>query len=819
MFKNYFKTAWRNLVKNKAYAVINVLGLTLGVSACLVIYLITSFELSYDTFHADKERIYRAVSVMQKQDGDKEYAARVPNPVAATIRKEFTGVEAVAEFHNFYTKVAIPNSNGEPKKFDAPKFDAGPSEVIVTDPDYFTIFQYEWLAGNVTSFHEPFHVVLTESKAQQYFGSIPVTDMIGKEVIYSDSLRFTVSGIVKDYGKNSDFIFKDFISFASVKNSFLKEQFNLDNWHNWSPLSQTFVKLAKGNTAAQFEKQMTLLVKREMNEGPDIKVGITLQPLSDIHFNALYSDMYGRRAHLPTLYGLISIAIFLLLIAAINFINLSTAQSLHRAKEIGIRKVLGGRRTSIMLQFLTEAFILTLPAVIISLLIMPVLLSAFHSFVPDGVGLHFNAATLLFILIVIVVTGLLAGLYPAKVLSSYLPAISLKGAAMHTGSPKNYLRKSLIILQFTISLVLIIGSLVIGKQINYVLSIDMGFTKDAIITINTDYHNSPDKKEVLASEIRRLTGVQSVSTAIGTPIEKRHSQTWIKCSAISDEEVGSEYQTCDENYLSLYQFKLLTGKNLSASDTMKEFLINETCVKKLGFKKPEDAIGKIAEIGYSDASFPKRGPITGVIADFHSQSLHEPIAPTFITQSNNFSRVVTVKLATQGKEISYFKQTITKIEKLWKNVYPNEKFEYAFFDDTIAKFYDKEQKAEQIINAAMAIAIFISCMGLFGLAAFTSQQRKKEIGIRKVLGASVATIVSLLSKDFLKPVIIAIIIASPIAYYFTYQWLQDFAYRINISWWLFAVAGLSAIMIALLTVSFQAIKAAIANPMKSLRSE
>ncbi len=442
-----------------------------------------------------------------------------------------------------------------------------------------------------------------------------------------------------------------------------------------------------------------------MDAGPGFSINITLQPLSEIHFNTAYEDAYGRRAHLPTLYGLMGIAIFILLIAAINFINLSTAQSLHRAKEIGIRKVLGSRRSGLVLQFLSETFILTLFAVIVSVLITPTLLSVFHSFVPDGVSLRFNTATLLFLAAVTIATALLAGFYPSKVLSSYLPVISLKGTGIHRGSSKNYLRKSLIVFQFTISLVLIIGSLVIGKQINYVLNTDMGFSKDAIITIPTDWGYSKDKKEVFAGGIRKLRDVQAVSTAIGTPIEKRHSQTWIKCSAVSDKQIGSEYQTCDENFLSLYNMKLITGRNLSASDTMKEFLINETCAEKIGFKKPEDAIGKTVEIGYTDATSPKQGLIVGVIADFHSQSLHEPIAPTFITQSNNFSRIVAVKLATKGKQVSNFNQTISAIEKIWKEIYPAEKFEYTFFDDTIAKFYDKEQKTQQVINAAMTIAI------------------------------------------------------------------------------------------------------------------
>lgn len=819
MIKNYLKIAWRNLIKNRAFTAINIFGLTLGITACLIIYLITNFELSYDTFHTDKERIYRAVTTFQKSSGDKNYNSAVPGPMAATIRSEFTGVEKVAQFNNYYAKVTIPGDRNEPKKFDVANEGEEPSEIIITDPEYFDIFKYQWLAGNAASMKVPLHVVLTESKANKYFGSLPLNKIIGREIIYNDSLRLSVSGIVKDYPENSAFTFKDFISSATIKYTFLKEQFNLANWKGWSGYSQTFIKISKGTNPLQFEKQAVVLIKKNMEIGHGMKVSIGLQPLSDIHFNTSFEAAYGRQVHLPTLYGLMGVALFILLIASINFINLSTAQSLQRAKEIGIRKVLGSNRAALALQFLSETFILTLFAVILSIFITPPLISAFHAFIPNGVALNFSPQTLIFILLVTIITSLLAGSYPAKVLSSYLPVVILKGAGLQKSTGKNYLRKGLIVFQFTISLVFIICTLVIGNQIHYVLNADMGFAKDAIINIPTSGDYPMDKKDILAQQIKGVQGVQMVSIDMGTPAEKDHWGTILKCRAVSDDEVQSQFQTGDENYIQLYQLKLVAGRNLLPSDTMKEFLVNETCAKKLGFKKPGDAIGKLLEAGMSDGADGKQLPIVGVLADFHSQSLHDPISPTFMSTSKEFSRIVSVKLSTEGKQISNFRQTMAKIEKLWKDIYPNEKFEYKFFDKTIAKFYDKEQKTAQLMNTAMAIAIFISCMGLFGLATFAAQQRIKEIGIRKVLGASITGIVSMLSKDFLKLVLIAIVIASPIAYFFMHQWLQDFAYRINISWWVFVLSGLAAVSIALITVSFQAIKAAIANPVKSLRTE
>jgi putative ABC transport system permease protein len=821
MIKNYFKTAWRNIVKNRTTTVINILGLTLGITACLIIYLDTSFELSYDNFHRDKERIYRVVTSAQSTSGEIDYKPTVPDPVAGAIRTDFTGIEKVAQFHGYYAKVTITTGSNETKTFDAAnEREEETSDIIISDPEYFDIFKYQWIAGDAASMKDAFHVVLTESKAKKYFSSLSPDEIIGKKIIYNDSLPLFVSGIVKNYPKNSDLIFNDFISSATIQRTFLKDKFDFTKWQRWNKISQTFVKTAKGTTPLQFQTQTLDLVKKNMDIGDDTKISISLQPLSDIHFNTNYEAAYGREVHLTTLYGLMVIAIFILLIAAVNFINLSTAQSLQRAKEIGVRKVLGSSRKNLILQLLCETFILTALSAVTSLLIVSPIISALHTFLPEGVGLAFNQNTIGFILLVTLGISLLAGFYPAKVLSSYMPVLTLKGANFHQGSRKNYLRKGLIVFQFTISLIFIIGTLIIGNQIKYVLNTDMGFAKDAIINIPGNQNYPKEKMQILAQQIKHLAGVEMVSVDLGTPAEESHWSTILKSKELGDAEVGAEFQAGDENYISLYQLKLLTGRNLLASDTMKEYLINETLAKQLGFKKPEDAIGKTISSGGDDGTaYHKQLPIVGVLADFHSESLHAPIAPTFISTSKKYSRIVSVKLLTQGKQISNFKETIAKIEKLWKNTYPNEKFEYKFFDETIAKFYDKEIKTGQLMNAAMAIAIFISCMGLFGLATFTAQQRTKEIGIRKVLGANVAGIVSMLSMDFLKLVLLAFVIASPVAYYFMHQWLQNFAYRINISWWVFALAGLAAVLIALLTVSFQAIKAAIANPVKSLRTE
>lgn len=815
MINNYLKTAWRRIGRNKVNTTINILGLSLGVCACLLIYLITSFELSFDTFHPDKDRLYRIVVSMQDRQGKNNDMAYLVSALPIAVRNELSGLEEVTAFYNYFPKVTIPGKANSTKKFTAPKQGEETSPVVVAEPQYFRIFKYRWLQGDPsTALKEPFKVVLSRKEAYKYFGAQPLANMMGKQVIYNDSLRLTVSGVVADWDKPTDFGFKDFISFATVEHSFLKNDIDLHSWNMWDYYSQGYVKLANGVTPAQVERQFPAFVKAHIKaDGPPPR--LSLQPLADIHFDNRYQDAYSRQSHLPTLYGLMAIAIFILLIAAINFINLSTAQSLTRAREVGVRKVLGGSKTSLTIQFLVETFIVTLIALIIALLVINPIISLFHSFIPPGANLSlFSPAVLLFLVLILIITSLLAGFYPARVLSSYLPVLSLKGQGTMQLNHKSYLRKTLIVFQFTVSLVFIIGTLVVTNQIKFMLNKDLGFNKDAIITMHTDRNNSIDQLNVFCNKVKEIPGVQIISRHHETPSAERHGGTIIYNQGAESTNIDASFDFCDENYVPLFGLKIIAGRNLSRSDTLKEYLVNETCAKALGFKRPENAVGKFVGIGMPNST----RQIVGVVKDFNSKSLHETITPFFMGSIKRNERSVSIKLAA-GKGISGFKNTIARVNSAWKQVYPNEKFEYVFFDQTIAGFYNKEQKTSQLMNTAMLVAIFISCMGLFGLATFTTQQRIKEIGIRKVLGASAASIASMLSKEFLALVIIALLIASPVAYYFMHTWLQDFAYRVPINLWVFLLSGLAAIVIALLTVSFQAVKAALTNPVKSLRSE
>ena len=817
MFKNYLTITLRNFWRHKIFSLINIFGLGIGISVCLVIFLIASHELNYDQFHPGKERIYRIVGTAKFKQEAPRQLGYVPSPLPMRVREQLTGFEQVTGFYNYYAKVTVPQTGKKTKEFE-PLHDM-PSPIIVAETSYFSIFQYQWLAGNAaTALNEPFKVVLTETTAKKYFDNEQADKLIGRTIIYNDSLHLTVSGVVKDWKHHTDFRFTNFISFPTIQYSFLKKDIDMNSWGVWDYYSQAFVKLAPGVSTAQVEAQFPGFVKNNIRgEGNTLQ----LQPLSDIHFNENYQDGYSRKAHLPTMYGLMGIALFILLIAIVNFINLSTAQSIKRAKEIGIRKVLGSNRNSLRIQFFGETCMLTVAAVILSVMLLNPILIAFKAFIPAGVILRpFGEGSVwLFLLIVIVITTLLAGFYPARILSSYQPVLSLKGQASPKGNHKNYLRKSLIVFQFTISLVFIIGTLVVGKQIHFMLHADMGFYKDAIINLRPGREETPDKKILFAQKLKQVPGVKDVSIHAETPAAQRHGNTSIKSIGSNgtgtDKEILSSFEFADHHYIPLYGIKILAGRNLHPSDTLREFVINTNAALALGFKKPQDAIGQLVQVGISG----KKGPVVGVMEDFYSRSFHEPINPFFITTTAKSSRTISVKLATDGKQINYLKTTLAAIEKHWKKIYPDKEFDMSFFDETIAAFYEKEQKTAQLMNTAMAIAIFISCMGLFGLASFITQQRTREIGIRKVLGATVANIAFMMSKDFLILVLIALVIAAPVAYYFMNNWLEDFAYRTTISWWIFGLSGLAMIILALLTLSIQTIRSAMANPVQSLRTE
>jgi putative ABC transport system permease protein len=853
MIRNYWLVAIRKLLRHKIHSIINILGLTIGIASCLIIFLLTRYELSYDTFHPDKDRIYRVVALRGSQLEDARKLGYLPSSVPPALQKELAGCEAVAGFYLFYTQVTIPvgearqgnnprqaphgpgtrrntrdtipaseprntsqaPQSSNPRHFDAPERGAT-SDIVIAQPEYFKIFHYQWLAGSpATSLNEPFRVVLTSDQLKRYFGDITPAAAIGREVIYRDSLPVYVSGIVKSWGRNTDLAFNDFISFATVQHTFLSDYLSIGQWHNWGSNVQGFVKLAPGVTAAQVDRQFPAFVKKYMDPGPGGLVQLHLQPLKDIHFNSEYTDILGHKAHLPTLYGLMAIAVFILLLAAVNFINLSTAQSLQRTKEIGIRKVLGSRKRDIAIQFLGETFLTTLLAALLSVLITPMSLSLLHNYLPSGLHFTLTPVNIIFLIGITVITGLLAGSYPAKVISALLPVLSLKGQATRSLQPRRYLHRALIVFQFTISLTFIMCTVIVTRQLHYVLNTDLGFDKDAIITFRTRGNYPAGDREVLAQKLRALPGIAMVTRHSETPEAERHSGTDLEYKGPGDKQVNAAFDVCDTNYLRLFGIPLVAGRNFFPNDSVHEILINETCAKQLGFKRPGDALGQTVVTGANGW----QGPVVGVVRDFHSRSLREAITPFFMLDYPKYERTLSIKLAPQARNPEAVAAILQKVRALWKATFPNEKFAYSFLDESIANLYEEEQKTSDLLRLAMGIAIFISCMGLLGLATFAAEQRGKEISIRKVLGASVGRIVALLTGNFLWPVVLAIVIATPVAWYFMQRWLQGFVYRTTVPWWLFACSGLAAIAIALLTVGVQAVRSALINPADKLRTE
>ncbi|MDO6434425.1 ABC transporter permease [Flavitalea sp. BT771] len=818
MIKNYFRIAWRNISRHKVYTAINVTGLALGICACMVIYLVTAYEFSFDRDHPDGDRIYRIAGEAKMPDGNTFFLNSVLGDMGmGGLETQIPGFEAKAAFYDYPAGVSIPDGKNPPKRFDNRIAGSYAATTIITNPSYFEVFHYQWLAGDAAVLNHPFTVVLSKKRAEKYFGDLSPEKIVGKTVIYDDSLQVTVAGVVNDWAGNTDFGYTDFISIGTATHSFLRARIPTEDWSSLRiHSSMAFVRLAKGTKAATVNARMNAYVKDHFpGQGP--KISLWLQPLSDIHFSRAFhrgddGDDF-RKPYLPTLYMLMGVALFILVIAVVNFINLSTAQSIQRAKEVGVRKVLGSRRKNIIFQFLAETLVLTIFAVLLSVMLVKPVLHAFKDFVPEGVSFHpFQTNTLLFLLIITGATALMAGFYPARVLSSYLPLLSLKGAGMHKGTERVGLRKALIVFQFTISLIFIIAALTIGKQMNFMKNADKGFNTDAIITINK-WGDKQGRLKMFAANIQKLKGIDKIVSQGNAPMGFAKMTMGLTYKDIREVKFEAVGESGNEGYIPFYKMRLIAGRNLLHSDSLKEFVVNETLTKTLGFKHPAEALGKRLNVG--DRSY----PIVGVIADFYQGSFHDAIQAAVVGNMPEEQHSLAIKLTTAERNSKDVKALLAGMEKEWKKVFPSDDFRYSFLNESIAFLYGQEENTAWLINVAMSITIFISCMGLFGLGMFTAQRRTKEIGIRKVLGASVSDIAVLLNRDFVVLVIIAFIIAAPVSWYFMHQWLQDFAYRTPLSWWVFGVAGIATVLIALLTVSFQAFKAAVANPVDSLRTE
>ena len=817
MFKNYFTTAIRNFFRQKIFSLINVSGLAIGISSALVIFLIVYYEFSFDKFEKDRDRIYRVI-LDAKFDGNEGHSAAVPAPLGSAIQNEVTGVENTVPVFQFQgdgtAKVSITGTGVE-----QPVILKKQSDIVFTNPQYFSLVSHKWVAGSPgSSLKSALNVVLTESRAKQYFPSLPANEIIGKTITYNDDVAVTVSGIVKDLNEQTSFTAVEFISLATIAETHLQQQFMMNVWNDWMAYSQLYVKLSKNSTVAQVEKQFKdLLNKYNKNANRDAAntMSFGLQPLNDMHFDTKYQGFGQRIASKSILYSLLAVAAFLLLLGCINFINLTTANAAHRAKEIGIRKTMGSSKRQLVYQFLGETFLLTLLATIISFFGAPILLKLFADFIPEGLHTDFlyQPFIFLFLFLLAVLISFVAGLYPSLILASYKPAAVLKSQAFSgAGETRHsWFRKSLTVSQFVIAQFFIIATMMVTKQINFSVNADLGYEKEGIISFNTPRDTTPVHTRQLLNEINALPEVEIASRGFFSPGDIGAAFTNVSYDPKPEIKPQVQIRFGDPEYINVYKIKLLAGRNVSASDTMKEMLINDKYAKLLGFQKPQDAIG--IQLSFNK----KKIPVVGVMQDFHDQSMKASITPlVFAGRAGDFFHIRFKQNAEMGAS---WQNAIAKIQSSYKRVYPDADFDYKFFDKTVEDFYIKERQTASLLKWATGLTIFISCLGLLGLVIFTINTRKKEIAIRKVLGASVANLIAILSTDFMKLVFIAFLVAVPVAWWAVYKWLQEFTYKTEMSWWVFVLSGFSLLFLALLTLGIRTIKTATANPVKSLRSE
>jgi ABC-type antimicrobial peptide transport system permease subunit len=819
---NYFKIAFRGFRRHKLFTLINVIGLSIGISAALVIYLIIHFDFTFDKSHKDGDRIYRVVTNFSFS-GSPAYNPGVCGPLPGAAKREVTGLEDMAPLFRLLSQpnVHIPTKSGRPAVFKLQ------DDITLAGAGYFNLFQYHWLAGSAKSaLNQPYQVVLTDEQARKYFPGIAWDQMIGRTVIY-DTIPTTVTGIVQTLSQNTDLNFHDFISYATAfANNDLKAGLRLNNWGGTSPESQLFVRLSPKTTPGHIEKQLNDILIRNRPEAA--ANGRTqqfhLQPLADIHFNPDYGTFSGRVADKTTLYELLAIALFLLLLGCINFINLTTAQSVQRAKEIGIRKTMGGSRRQLILQFLSETFFMTLLSVMISIALVPLILQCFAGFIPAGVraSLVSQPDTMAFLAALTIIVSLLSGFYPALVLSGYKPVEVLKNQAPANGSKTRnaLLRKSLTVSQFVIAQFFIMCTILVSKQIHYALHKDLGFKKEAVVIVNSPWKNrEPGRNQVFMNRLQALPQVALVSAGRDAPAsDDPHSTEGTYRDGkkeIKIEDLGEKFG--DENYIKVYHIKLLAGRNLRPGDISKGFLINRTLARRIGFEDPRDAVGKEIDHFNGDTKM----QIVGVVSDFYQESIHAPVAPLAILTSTNryFNGTFHIALKPQTANGEEWKTAITGMQKAWKEIYPDDDFEYHFFDETIARLYATERHTSILLTYATVLSILISCLGLLGLAIYTTNQRTKEIGIRKVLGASIFQIMLLLSTEMISLILLAFIIVTPIAFWAMIQWMRGFADHTAISWWVFALSGTGMLLTALCTSGFQMVKAALTNPAQSLKTE
>ena len=804
MLKNYLKTAFRNLVRNKNYTIINIAGLAIGIAVCMMIFIIIQFHSSFDNFHKNKNNIYRVLTEYHHSDSkDIFYGHAVPHAFPQALKTSFTQLAQVAPLVvDYHDQIVLLNGHSEPiKKF---KEESG---LFYTSPSFFSIFDFPLLAGSYEMLKDPNNVLLTKEIAEKYYGDWK--SAIGKTIKLNNTDVLKVTGILATIPPNTDFQLKLVVSYGTGATKYLMHSTDYDNT---SGDFGCYILLHENINASAFNNQLISYSTKVKSPGnKDVQ---TIQPLLKVHYDTQTGDFSNKTISHTLINILWLIASFILLIACVNFINLSTAQAINRAKEVGVRKVLGSNKWQLRLQFITETFLIVLASAFISLTIVSLALPYISKILELSLKINFSNAlsVVLLLFIICIAVTILAGFYPSVMLSGFNPINALKSKLAAKSNKGVSLRRGLVVFQFITAQSLIIGTLIIVKQMNFFTSQPLGFDKEAILNIPLPTDSiSNSKLGYLKQQLKKVNGIHKTSFNSSTPVED-NNDNWTKFNfdhAIKQVNFYSIIKMADNDYVPVYKLPLVAGRNIEASDTMREVLVNEMVLKNLGIKSPQDALNK--EISFDNK---QNWPIVGVVKDFNSRSFRDGMAPVIITSSKSEYNETSIKLA--SKDIA---SVICSVEKIWNSTYPDFVFEYKFLDEKVDSFYKQENQLSQLYKIFAFIAIFLSCLGLYGLASFMAVQRIKEFGIRKVLGATASDIVYLFSKEFVWLITIAFAIAAALAWYFMHKWLQNFAYRIELSWWLFFAGGVASIIIALVSVSFQAIKAAVSNPVKSLRTE
>ncbi len=799
MFKNFFITAWRNLVKNKINTSLNVTGLAIGVVVCLLIGVWLQREVSFDNFHFNGDKIFRITNIFKSES---ETFSQAPSGVAlgAQLPKQLPEVKAASRIFRFEYKIKADNN-----QFFEPN-------TLVVDSNFFNFFGFRLQQGQPTQvLNSANKLVLSEKMAIKYFGT--TKDIIGKTMTVDD-YPMTVTGIAENPPVNSHIQFDILLSYTYLRNRAL-EQWKVDLDSGWvGGWPYVYVQLTNSNkwkeTEIQINKVAFKFAEKDWKENK-MSYRYFLQPIRDIHLKSHLRYDVANNGNLAQVNIFSIVGIVVLLLACINYVNLTTAGAMKRAKETSVRKVVGATKIQLVRQFFLETFIMCTIAVCLGVLIFKLVLPEFSRWIGQPYNFQLTGINLLIILAFILFISAIAGIYPAGVLSSFNPAVSLKGNFSQS-TRGNFIRKTLVVFQFTITIALIASIFIITQQMNFIRNKFLGFDGKAVIEIIYYGEKSVNNQnDAIRNELLKSPYILSISRH-NTNVVGGLGNGWTTTENLKGEEISTSlYQMAvDADYFDTYNMQLAAGrffsKNIPA-DTIKSVLVNEAAVKTFGWQKPENAIGKPFGKG-DDTRY-----VIGVVKDFNFESLHKHVDALFIGYARRASNM-SLKV-----DVTHIDEAIGHLTKTWKNIVPEVPLQFSFVDEKIAAQYGTEQKMERIFYCFSGLSLVIACLGLFGLSTFVVERKVKEIGIRKVLGASISGIVGLLSKDFLKLVLLSVLIATPLAWYFMNNWLQDFAYRSNISWLVFVAAGIIALLIALITVSIQSIKAAVANPVKSLRTE